>query len=111
MHLRKACATCLKPGGLLILTSETLAEGESEVGWVERESERFAHCRSYLVRHCEAQGLQVEHVETVELRREQGNGGDEASDTAVIKEDKAKAAPKYLPAEVLVLVDISHIFF
>eukprot|EP00933_Yihiella_yeosuensis_P062743 TRINITY_DN6572_c1_g2_i1.p1 TRINITY_DN6572_c1_g2~~TRINITY_DN6572_c1_g2_i1.p1 ORF type:complete len:262 (-),score=58.61 TRINITY_DN6572_c1_g2_i1:90-875(-) len=101
----KACAHCLRPGGMMIFTAETLEEGSSEEGWIERESERFAHCRSYLVRHCEAQGLRVEHVETVSLRREKGYAGPQAGD---IDEEGAGAdsevkKPKYLPAEALVV--------
>eukprot|EP00747_Dinoflagellata_sp_TGD_P169361 gnl/TRDRNA2_/TRDRNA2_198174_c0_seq1.p1 gnl/TRDRNA2_/TRDRNA2_198174_c0~~gnl/TRDRNA2_/TRDRNA2_198174_c0_seq1.p1 ORF type:complete len:467 (+),score=91.72 gnl/TRDRNA2_/TRDRNA2_198174_c0_seq1:115-1515(+) len=66
-----ACFKALRPGGLLLFTTEHLEEGEDERGWVDREaSERFAHAQSFITRACIDCGLQLEMCEEFGLRRE-----------------------------------------
>mmetsp|Transcript_125465 Transcript_125465/g.390606 ORF Transcript_125465/g.390606 Transcript_125465/m.390606 type:complete len:246 (-) Transcript_125465:8-745(-) len=91
-HMFRACSAALRRGGVLIFTTEKMDEGESEQGWIERESERFAHSREFITWACEANGLKVECCRDVSLRREAGTA----------KSDGEKLA-RFLPAEAFVV--------
>lgn len=69
-RLLQACAAALRQNGTLIFTTERMEEGECEKGWIKRESERFAHSRTFITKLCEQQGFKLEHCERVSLRRE-----------------------------------------
>mmetsp|Transcript_75360 Transcript_75360/g.164417 ORF Transcript_75360/g.164417 Transcript_75360/m.164417 type:complete len:252 (+) Transcript_75360:78-833(+) len=75
-HVFQASAKALKSGGYLVLTTEHMEEGESEDGWIERESERFAHAPSYIIRVCTQCGFDLKLHKPIGVRKEHGGGKD-----------------------------------
>eukprot|EP00408_Alexandrium_pacificum_P046204 CAMPEP_0171244556 /NCGR_PEP_ID=MMETSP0790-20130122/46920_1 /TAXON_ID=2925 /ORGANISM="Alexandrium catenella, Strain OF101" /LENGTH=248 /DNA_ID=CAMNT_0011711697 /DNA_START=78 /DNA_END=824 /DNA_ORIENTATION=+ len=63
-----AVARILRPTGTFIFTTERMEEGETEEGWVERVSERFAHSQSFISRALADAGLQLTACEASDLR-------------------------------------------
>lgn len=70
-----AVARVLRPTGTCVFTTERMEDGETEEGWVERVSERFAHSRSFIARACADAGLELTSCEASDLRQD-GLGGD-----------------------------------
>ena len=74
--LMQGAARCLAPGGRLIFSTEmcSLAEagGADGPGWVERPSERIAHCAEHTRAWVRAAGLELTAAREVTVRM----GGD-----------------------------------
>lgn len=67
-----ALAAVLKPGGIMVATVESLAEGETEAGFRLDTSGRYAHSESHLRTSAEAAGLTFLSATPAVLRRELG---------------------------------------
>lgn len=64
----KAVARVVKTGGLLVFSTESAKEEEARSGVLERESERFAHTRSFITKF--VRGFEVVDVDLVMIRME-----------------------------------------
>lgn len=109
----QACAVALRHNGTLIFTTESMEEGECEKGWIKRESERFAHSRTFITRLCEQQGFKLEHCGRVSLRREAQSkaltaecagdiDGVQLTDDARTSTSVPVSKARFLPADVFV---------
>eukprot|EP00928_Gymnodinium_smaydae_P057324 TRINITY_DN40581_c0_g1_i1.p2 TRINITY_DN40581_c0_g1~~TRINITY_DN40581_c0_g1_i1.p2 ORF type:complete len:113 (+),score=12.91 TRINITY_DN40581_c0_g1_i1:115-453(+) len=104
----KACYAALRSDGTLTFTTEVMEDGESEKGWIERKSERFAHSTRYVVEVCQQQGFKLEHCERISMRRE-GKERDGSTDAvadgaeSTCSVDEPARKTNFLPAEVFVM--------
>jgi predicted TPR repeat methyltransferase len=70
--LFEALATHLEPAGVVVLTTELLDEATERGDFALRDTGRYAHADSYLRRLATERGLEVLHLEAIDLRRERG---------------------------------------
>ena len=62
------CQRVLKPGGILAFSTEKASEDEAPEGWLERSSERLAHCRSFILSL--AEGFELLKVKELDIRKD-----------------------------------------